>query len=159
MQFRRASLSPRDFRFRLALKPRFPVTFFRFFRALITCWLWGNVSHMNWHERDYKKCPKNWLILPLPTCRFLTLVHVLIGCYLIAPALKQVTRGHNIVADGWAGAANPHPHPTPNPPPNSPSNTDIHKKLLKRSFSNFWTSWHARTNGRTDGQMDGQSLL
>ena len=22
---------------------------------------------------------------------------------------KEVTRGHNIVADGWAGAANPHP--------------------------------------------------
>ena len=28
---------------------------------------------------------------------------------------QQVTRGHNIVADGWAGASNPHPHP--NPPP------------------------------------------
>ena len=25
---------------------------------------------------------------------------------------EQVTRGHNIVADGWAGASNPHPHPT-----------------------------------------------
>ena len=31
--------------------------------------------------------------------------------------LEQVTRGHNIVADGWAGAANPHPHPTPHPTP------------------------------------------
>ena len=30
---------------------------------------------------------------------------------------EQVTRGHNIVADGWAGAANPHPHPTPHPTP------------------------------------------
>ena len=28
---------------------------------------------------------------------------------------KQVTRGHNIVADGWAGAANPQPYPTPIP--------------------------------------------
>ena len=28
---------------------------------------------------------------------------------------KQVTRDHNIVPDGWAGAANPHPHPTPLP--------------------------------------------
>ena len=28
---------------------------------------------------------------------------------------KQVTWGHNIVADGWAGAANPHLHPTPFP--------------------------------------------
>ena len=26
-------------------------------------------------------------------------------------AKKQVTRSHNIVADGWAGASNPHPHP------------------------------------------------
>ena len=31
---------------------------------------------------------------------------------------KQVTRGHNIVADGWAGASNPQPHPNhiPKPP-------------------------------------------
>ena len=29
---------------------------------------------------------------------------------------QQVTRGHNIVADGWAGASNPHPHPNPPPP-------------------------------------------
>ena len=28
---------------------------------------------------------------------------------------KQVTRGHNIAADGWVGASNLHPHP--NPPP------------------------------------------
>ena len=28
-----------------------------------------------------------------------------------------MTRGHNIVADGWAGAANPHPHPTLHPTP------------------------------------------
>ena len=25
--------------------------------------------------------------------------------------LEQVTRGHNIVANGWAGASNPHPYP------------------------------------------------
>ena len=29
--------------------------------------------------------------------------------------VKQVTRGHNIVADGWAGASNPHPHQKPPP--------------------------------------------
>ena len=28
---------------------------------------------------------------------------------------QQVTWGHNIVADGWAGAAYPTPHPTPLP--------------------------------------------
>ena len=27
--------------------------------------------------------------------------------------VKQVTRGHNIVADGWAGASNPHSHSMP----------------------------------------------
>ena len=25
--------------------------------------------------------------------------------------------GHNNIADGWAGAANTHPHPTPHPTP------------------------------------------
>ena len=28
---------------------------------------------------------------------------------------KQVTRGHDIVADGWAGVSNPHPNPTSPP--------------------------------------------
>ena len=28
--------------------------------------------------------------------------------------MQQVTWGYNIVADGWAGASNPHPHPSPN---------------------------------------------
>ena len=45
--------------------------------------------------------------------------------------IKQVTWGHNIVADGWAGASNPHPHPECPPL--------IHKKHLKRSFSHFST--------------------
>ena len=27
--------------------------------------------------------------------------------------VKKVTRGRSIVADGWAGASNPHPHPNP----------------------------------------------
>ena len=30
--------------------------------------------------------------------------------------LKQVTRGHNIVTDGWAGAPNPNPHLKPSQP-------------------------------------------
>ena len=41
--------------------------------------------------------------------------------------LKQVTRGHNIVADGWAEAANPYPHPTPHP---TPLPTQIHKQQV-----------------------------
>ena len=45
---------------------------------------------------------------------------------------NQVTRGHNIVADGWAGAAN------------------THEKLLKCLFSHFLT----RADGRTDKPTD-----
>ena len=37
---------------------------------------------------------------------------------------KQVTRGHNIFAEGWAGATNPHLHPT-----------SIHKKASKMPVS------------------------
>ena len=40
----------------------------------------------------------------------------------------QVTRGHNIVADGWARESNPHP-----------THTNIHKKYLKRLFFHFST--------------------
>ena len=67
---------------------------------------------------------------------------------------KQVTRGHNMVADGWAGAANPHPHPTPS------QHRVIHRKLQNARFSTFWL---VLTNGpmdqRKDGRTDGQSLL
>ena len=53
-----------------------------------------------------------------------------------------MTQGHNIVADGWAGASNPHPHPTP-----------IHKKHLKCSLSHFSTT-DRRTDQRTDQRTD-----
>ena len=55
--------------------------------------------------------------------------------------LKQGERGHNIVADGWAGASNPHLDPT-HPP------TTL--KHLKRPLSYFLTRAHGRTDGRTD---------
>ena len=42
---------------------------------------------------------------------------------------KHVTRGHNIVADGWAGAANPHPHPNPH--------LKYTKSICKACFSTF----------------------
>ena len=62
---------------------------------------------------------------------------------------EQVTRGHNIVADGWAGASNP--HPTQLPPQHS----------TKYSIQNahFPTFRLVVTDGRTDGPTDGQSLL
>ena len=45
-----------------------------------------------------------------------------------------MTRSHNIVADGWAGASNPMP----------PTNTPTQKRHLKRSF------FPSRTNRPTD---------
>ena len=71
-----------------------------------------------------------------------------------------MTQGHNIVADGWAGASNPQPNPNPHP-----SHTNIHKKYPKRLFFHFstlslWTDrWTNRptewpTNRLTDGQTD-----
>ena len=58
---------------------------------------------------------------------------------------KQVTLGHNIVADGWAGASNPHFDPT-HPP-------TAHKHQ-KRSLSYFSTRAHGRMDQRMDQRMD-----
>ena len=71
---------------------------------------------------------------------------------------QQVTRGHNIVADGWAGASNPHQHP--NLPPTLKFTQKVSK--LKRSFPRFsarspWQTdgWpNGRMNGRKNGQTD-----
>ena len=44
------------------------------------------------------------------------IVRLLVGKLIrmeFAPLNKQVTRGHNIAADGWVGASNPQPHPNP----------------------------------------------
>ena len=60
--------------------------------------------------------------------------------------IQQVTRGHNIVADGWAGASNPHPHPTPTP------HLNLHKKYLKCSFFHFPTQL-PQTEGPTDRRI------
>ena len=62
---------------------------------------------------------------------------------------KQVTRGHHIVADVWAGASYPHPNPTPLP---TPLPTQKHWQKASKTFSHFSTR-------RTDGPTDGESLL
>ena len=65
--------------------------------------------------------------------------------------MKQVTRGHNIVADGWAGASNPHPHPNPGP-------TLKHtQKVSKRVVVNSITMTDRPTNGPTDRPTDGRT--
>ena len=83
---------------------------------------------------------------------FVSITHAPQGQERFQDKLKQVTRGHNIVADGWAGASNPHPHPMP------PHQHTYPKKYLKRSFFHFSTRG-LRTDRRTDGPTDGQSLL
>ena len=57
-----------------------------------------------------------------------------------------MTRGHNIIADGWAGASNPNPYPK--------SPTHMQKKVSKQSFPHFSTCVHGRTNRRTNQRMD-----
>ena len=77
---------------------------------------------------------------------------------ILAGFVQQVTRGHkthNIVADGWTGAANPHPHPTLHP---TPLPTQIHtqkasKRLVFPLFDSI-TFTDQRTDGRTDGRTN-----
>ena len=57
---------------------------------------------------------------------------------------KQVTRGHNIVADGWARASNPIKPPST---PQTPLHTYIHPKS---SFIHFFTQ--SPTDQRKDGR-------
>ena len=62
--------------------------------------------------------------------------------------MQQVTRGHSIVADGWAGVSKPHPHPKP---------YSIHKhikRIQNAHFSTFRLNQHGLTDGPTDRQID-----
>ena len=67
-----------------------------------------------------------------------------------AGEFKQVTRGHDIVVDGWAGAPYPHPYPMPL----SHTQKKTSKTLIFALFDSC--PWIDR---RTNGPMDGQSLL
>ena len=70
---------------------------------------------------------------------------------------EQVMHGHNVVADWWAGAANPHPHPTPPQPPFQ--HRHVHKKLLKHLFLTLARGpTDRRINRLTDQWTDKQSL-
>ena len=61
----------------------------------------------------------------------------------------QVTRGHNIVEDGWAGAYNPPPHPLPY------RHIHQHMKLneLSARFYTFLPGNCRLKDGPTDGQI------
>ena len=71
---------------------------------------------------------------------------------------KQVTRGHNIIADGWAGASNPHPHPRP---PHTHSHTHTiapaASKMRVFAFSTRSSRTDRRTDGPTDRRTDGRT--
>ena len=65
--------------------------------------------------------------------------------------------GHNIVADGWAGANNPHSHP---PPPNTHTHTQRHPipscSIINAHFCTFNSrETHGPMDGLTDGPTDG----
>ena len=62
-----------------------------------------------------------------------------------------MTRGHNIVADEWAGAADPHLHPTPHP---TPLSTHAHAQASKNA--RFRAFCLKLTDGLTDRQPDGR---
>ena len=66
---------------------------------------------------------------------------------------KQVTRGHNIVADGWAGASYPYPHP--NLPLTLKHTQKVSLTLVFPHFNSMTTD--QRTNGPTDQQIDGRT--
>ena len=55
-----------------------------------------------------------------------------------------MTRGHNIVADRWAGASNP--HPLPNPP--------LTLKHIQKESKTLISNLITMTDQRTDGRMD-----
>ena len=59
---------------------------------------------------------------------------------------KQVTRGHNVVTDGWAGASNPHPHL--NPPPTRKLTQKVSKTLIFLLI-NLMNMTDQRMDGRT----------
>ena len=63
---------------------------------------------------------------------------------------KQVMRAHNVIADGWAGASNPHPQPNPHP-------THKHtQKVSKTLVIPLFTS--IITDRPMDGRLDGQRV-
>ena len=68
---------------------------------------------------------------------------------------EQVTLGHNIIADGWAGASNPHPHPMPppsTPKPKKASKTLVFQFSTRGLRTDRWTD--QRRDRRTDQWMD-----
>ena len=107
--------------------------------------LWYKERQMSekWNNIHHHICHWRYLGVDCQKIISFLLINVLYESYRIER--KQVTRGHNIVADGWAGASNPHFDPT-HPP-------TAHKHQ-KRSLSYFSTRAHGRMDQWMDQQMD-----
>ena len=74
---------------------------------------------------------------------------------------EQVTRGHNIIRDGWAGESNPHPHPnhTSNPLSKHSHTNNTNCSIISTRFSRFQPERDnsSVTDQRTDGRTDGRT--
>ena len=62
--------------------------------------------------------------------------------------MKQVTRGHNIVADGWAKASSPNLYPNPQP---------TYKQKKHTCFPSSQFDDPRPIDGRTNGQTNGRT--
>ena len=63
-------------------------------------------------------------------------------------------RGHNFVADGWAGAASPYPHQMPHQPPPNRDTQKASKCLVFLLFDSCsWTD-EGPTEGPTDQRTE-----
>ena len=58
--------------------------------------------------------PSPYMPLKISRSQLFELINVInVLCESYRIKRKQLPRGHNIAADGWAGASNPHIHPNP----------------------------------------------
>ena len=120
-------------------------------RAVSVCRSVGSLVAILKCER-YCPCPPVYYRGSVYTAMFILLGKLRLAHYIkalpIVTDLVWEDKWCGVVADGWAGASNPHPHPNPLTP-----HTNIHKKYLKHSFFHFLTRspW---TNGWTNGPTD-----
>ena len=75
---------------------------------------------------------------------------------MIVTFVNKLTRSHNVVAEGWAGASHPQPRPnhTPNTPPTPSHTNNTNRSILNTRDLRFQLERDklSVTNGRTDGQ-------
>ena len=105
---------------------------------------WSCTSNPPGHDTRHSEFVTNLLHNRTPGITWKTRERNLIW-YLISYSYRETERewktsdaGHNIVADGWAGASNPHQHP--NPPPTL-KHTQKESKTLVFPLFNSISDW------------------